>query len=43
VLFLIGGGYILHDIGENLQPRKDEPLAQLAKDCIASRPRGAEQ
>jgi hypothetical protein len=42
VLFLIGGGYILHDVGENLrgqQLRKDELLAQLAKDCIVTMPK----
>lgn len=42
VLFLLGGGYILHDIADNLkgqQLRKDDLLAQLAKDCIVTLPK----
>jgi len=41
VLFLVGGIYVLRDIAENLkgqQLRKDELLAQLAKDCIVQLP-----
>ena len=42
VLFLVGGIYVLRDIAENLkgqQLRKDELLAQLAKDCIVQLPK----
>jgi hypothetical protein len=41
VLFLVGGIFVLRDIAENLkgqQLRKDELLAQLAKDCIVKLP-----
>jgi hypothetical protein len=48
VLFLVGGIWVLHDIALNLkgqQERKDQLLAELAKDCIVSapKPKGAEQ
>ena len=42
VLFLLGGIFVLRDIAENLrgqQLRKDELLAQLAKDCIVQVPK----
>jgi hypothetical protein len=41
ILFLLGGIFVLRDIAENLrgqQLRKDELLAQLAKDCIVKLP-----
>ncbi|MFH0298339.1 hypothetical protein AAFX91_14070 [Bradyrhizobium sp. 31Argb] len=45
VLFLLGGGYILHDIAQNLkgqQERKDMLLADLARRCITASPQKQE-
>jgi hypothetical protein len=42
VLFLLGGLYALHDLAQAMrvrEERKDNLLAQLAKDCIITVPK----